>query len=156
MTLAFAIALGLHQLAVIIWVGGMFFAHMALRPAIKDVVRAPDRLVLMLAVLRRFFPWVWVSIILLWGTGAWGFLIVLRGAAPPHVHLMMGFGAAMTAIFTYIFAFPYRKLQIAVEMENWSWAGAKLALIRRLIFINLILGLLTALAGSAGRLLLAG
>jgi uncharacterized membrane protein len=156
MRVALVIALGLHQLATLIWVGGMFFAHMALRPAVKEVVKAPDRLLLMAAVFRRFFAWVWVAIILLWGTGIWIFLAAFNAKPPLHVHLMMGIAAVMTAIFVYIHVFPYRKLKIAIEMESWSWAGTKLALIRRLILVNMVLGLLTALVGSAGRLVLAG
>jgi uncharacterized membrane protein len=156
MTLALAIALGFHQLATIVWVGGMFFAHVALRPAVKEVVKAPDRLLLMLGVFRRFFRWVWVAIVLLWGSGLWSFLVVSKGQAPLHVHLMMGLAVVMTAIFVYIYAVAFRKLKIAIAYENWPWAGAKLALIRRLILVNLILGLTAALMGSAGRLVLTG
>jgi uncharacterized membrane protein len=156
MTLTLAIALGLHQLATIVWVGGMFFAHLALRPAVKEFVKVPDRLLLMRAVFRRFFPWVWVAILLLWTSGLWVFLAVAQGKAGPHVHTMMGLAAVMTVVFVYIYAIPYRKLKAAIELENWSWAGAKLALIRRLILVNLILGMITALAGSTGRFVLAG
>jgi len=156
MTVGIAIALGLHQLATIIWVGGMFLAHMALRPAAKASVKVPDRLLLMRGVFARFFPWVWVSILLLWGSGLWVFLVAFKAKAPLHVHVMMGIAAIMTLVFVYIYAFPYRKLKVAIEYENWSWAAAKLALIRRLILVNLVLGLITALAGSSGRLLLGG
>ena len=156
MTLGLAFALALHQLATIVWIGGMFFAHMALRPALKELVKGPERAALMLGVFRRFFPWVWVSILLLWGSGFWYFMAAFKGKAGLHVHLMMGIALLMTLIFVYIYAFPYRKLQIAVERENWGWAGAKVALIRKLILVNLLLGLVTAVAGSAGSLILAG
>ncbi len=153
---ALAIAFGLHQLATVVWVGGMFFAHMALRPAAKEEVKVPERLFLMAAVFRRFFPWVWVAIVLLWGTGAWIILGAFKGGLALHVHLMMGIAAVMTAIFVYIYASPYRKLKLAIETKDWSWAAAKVALIRRLILVNMLFGLLTALVGSAGRLILAG
>lgn len=156
MTLPLAIAFGLHQLATVVWVGGMFFAHMALRPAAQAVIRVPDRLRLMQDVFRRFFPWVWVAILLLWGSGLWIVLAVFKGQAAPHVHVMMGIGTVMTAIFIYIHALPYRRLKLAVNEENWPLAGARLALIRRLISVNLVLGLITALTGSAGRYLIAG
>ena len=45
----------LHLLAVLLWVGGMFFAHFILRPAAVEALEAPQRLKLMDAVLRRFF-----------------------------------------------------------------------------------------------------
>lgn len=156
MTLPISIAFGLHQLATIVWVGGMFFAHMALRPAAQAVVKAPDRLLLMQGVFRRFFPWVWVAILLLWASGLWIFLVVFKGQAALHVHVMMGIGTAMTAIFIYIWSFPYRKLKMALDAQNWPLAGAQLAVIRRLIAVNLVLGLITALTGSAGRYLTGG
>jgi uncharacterized membrane protein len=150
-----ATAFGLHQLATVVWVGGMFFAHMALRPAVSEVVQAPERLRLMLNVFRRFFPWVWAAVLLLWGSGLWVFLAVLQGRAPGHVHLMMGIGTVMTAIFVSIYTLPYVRLRRAVQREDWPSAAASLALIRRLIGINLVLGLIAALAGAAGSYVLA-
>jgi uncharacterized membrane protein len=156
MSFALAIAFGLHQLATIVWVGGMFFAHMALRPAAQEVFKAPDRLLLMQGVFRRFFPWVWVSLLILWGSGLWAFLGVLQGKAGLHVRAMMGVATVMTAIFSYLYAFPYGQLKTAIREEDWPRAAAELALIRRLIAVNLALGLITALVGSAGRYVLAG
>jgi len=156
MTLALAVALGLHQLAAIIWVGGMFFAHMVLRPAAHEGVKAPDRLLLMLGVFRRFFAWVWVSILLLWGTGLWVFLVPFGGKAATHIHLMTGIAAAMTVIFVFIYVLRYRGFRRAIQGQDWTRAGSALAAIRRLIAVNLVLGLITALAGSAGRYVLLG
>jgi uncharacterized membrane protein len=154
MTLTLAVALGTHQLAAIVWVGGMFFAHVVVRPALQEVVKAPDRLLLMLGVLRRFFPWVWVAIALLWGSGLWIVLAASEGGAPLHIRLMMGLAGVMTVIFAYIYSFPFRKLKTAVGDQNWPVAGSRLALIRRLILVNLVLGLTTVLTGSAGGLVL--
>jgi uncharacterized membrane protein len=151
MTLSIAVAFGLHQLAAIIWVGGMFLAHLALRPAAKEALKGSERLQLMRGVFRRFFPWVWACILTLWGTGAWVFLVPLQSKVGPHVHLMMGLGALMTIIFLYISFSPYRKFRLALEHEDFGRAGAKLGLIRTLILVNLLLGLIAALAGSAGR-----
>ena len=108
MTFRLAIAFGLHQLATVVWVGGMFFAHMALRPAAQEVVKAPDRLLLMQGVFRRFFPWVWVSLLILWGSGLWAFLAVLQGQAGLHVHAMMGVATVMTAHLQLPLRLPLR------------------------------------------------
>ena len=48
----------LHLLGVIVWVGGMFVAYMALRPAAVEVLEPYQRLPLMKRTLDRFFPWV--------------------------------------------------------------------------------------------------
>ena len=52
----------LHLLSVLIWVGGMFFAYMILRPAAVEVLEPPPRLRLWANVFGRFFPWVWASV----------------------------------------------------------------------------------------------
>ena len=49
----------IHLLAVLIWVGGMFFAYVVLRPAAVEVLQPPERLRLWESVFRRFFNWVW-------------------------------------------------------------------------------------------------
>ena len=35
-----------HILGVTVWVGGMFFAYMALRPASVELLETPERLIL--------------------------------------------------------------------------------------------------------------
>jgi len=64
-----ALAFTLHLLAVVIWVGGMFFAYMALRPVAGTLLEPPVRQALWAGVFKRFFPWVWASIVVLLGTG---------------------------------------------------------------------------------------
>jgi len=44
----------IHLLSVIVWIGGMVFAHFFLRPALTPLA-APDRVRLMHDVLGRFF-----------------------------------------------------------------------------------------------------
>ena len=156
MSLVLAAAFGLHQLATVVWVGGMFFAHLVLRPAVAEVMQGPDRVRLMAGIFRRFFPWVWTAVALLWGSGLWLLLGVLHGRGGAHVHVMMGIATVMTAIFVGLFAFPYRQFRLAVASGDWPLAAAKLTLIRRLIGVNLVLGLTTAVVGAAGPYVHAG
>ncbi len=144
-----SVAITLHLFATIVWVGGMFFAHMALRPAASQLLEPPQRLPLLHGVLGRFFPWVWISIVLILGSGYWIFLGILGGQAALHVHLMQGTGLLMVAIFCFIYFVPYRRMGTALKSGDLPVAGARMALIRRLIGINLILGLGTALLGVA-------
>jgi len=51
----------IHLLAVLIWVGGMFFAYVVLRPATAEALDLPQRMNLWAVVLRLFFNWVWAS-----------------------------------------------------------------------------------------------
>ncbi|MEA3275131.1 MAG: CopD family protein [Pseudomonadota bacterium] len=150
MSYQWALAIALHQLGTIVWVGGMFFAHMALRPAANELLDPPQRLPLMLRVFDRFFPWVWVAIGLLWAGGFWIFLGVYGGKVGMYVHAMMGIAAIMTALFGFIWFVPYRRMKAAVARSDWPDAGAHLALIRKVILTNLLLGLVTAVLGAAG------
>ncbi len=61
----------LHLLAVVAWVGGMFFAHFCLRPAAVEVLEPPARLPLMLAALRRFLGAMKASRCRWWCLQAW-------------------------------------------------------------------------------------
>ena len=60
-------AVSLHILAAIVWIGGMFFAVLVLRPSAFPL-EPPDRLALWRRVFQRFFSWVWLSLALLLGT----------------------------------------------------------------------------------------
>ncbi len=155
MSMQWPLALALHQLGTLIWIGGMFFAHFVLRPVANERLAPPERLPLMLAVFDRFFPLVWVAIALLWGSGLWVFLALAGARMGWHVHAMMTLAALMTLIFVYIWFSPYRALARAVAQADWPAAAAHLALIRRLIATNLTLGLVTALLGAAGPTLIA-
>jgi len=154
MNLKLAIPLLLHQLASIVWIGGMFFSHFFLRPVLKRSLEPPARIQLALGVFRRFFPWVWVCIAILWISGAWVAIVISKAKIGLHVLAMAGTALAMTLIFAYLFAFPYRKLRIAVDYENWRWASAKFSQIRKLMAVNLGLGLTTVAIASAGPLAL--
>ena len=52
----------LHLFGIVVWVGGMFFAYMVLRPVAADVLQPPERLRLWNGVFSRFFNWVWLAI----------------------------------------------------------------------------------------------
>ncbi len=146
------LSLFLHVLSVVVWVGGMFFAYMTLRPVAASVLEPPQRLTLWAGVFDRFFPWVWVSVLLILASGL--YMLHLMGAgAPKYAYLMLVLGVAMIVIFGQVFFSPYKKLKRAVAAQDWPAGGAALAQIRRLIGINLIIGLATIAVVFAGRAL---
>lgn len=148
------IALLVHLLGSIIWIGGMFFAYVALRPAAARLLEPPQRLALWSETLARFFLWVWVSIVAIHGSGfhMLGTAYGMR-AAPLYVLAMFGIAAVMTAIFAYIYFVPYKALVIGVGNSNWKQAGAAMNRIRALVATNLTLGLLTVAVAVIGGLL---
>ncbi len=147
------IAYLLHVLGVVVWVGGMFFAYLALRPVAASVLEPPQRLTLWAGVFDKFFPWVWLSVALILATGL-HLLMVFGGlAAPHHALAMLALGIVMMLIFGHVYFAPYRKLKRAVAGQDWKAGGAALGQIRQLIDINLILGLVTIAVVFVGRAL---
>ena len=143
----------LHLLAIIVWLGGMTFAHFFLRPAVASL-DLPVRLRLMHEVLGRFFHAVLVASLLALGTGVWMLGRVAKQVAqaggsfnmPLGWTVMLVLGVLMVAIFMHIRFALYKRLGCAVAASEWAAGGAALAQIRRWVGINLALGLLIVLA----------
>ncbi|MFZ0107046.1 MAG: CopD family protein [Thiobacillus sp.] len=145
------LSLLLHVLGVVVWVGGMFFAYMALRPVAASVLEPPQRLTLWAGVFGKFFPWVWASVLLILLTGLHMLMVFGGASAPLYALAMLLIGLVMMAIFGHVFFAPYRKLKAAVAAADWKAGGAALGQIRMLIGINLSLGLLTIAVVFIGR-----
>ena len=148
-----SIAIVLHLLPAVIWVGGMFFAYMALRPVAASQLEPPARLSLWVGVFNRFFPWVFASIALILASGLWIVYAVFGGFAATglYVHVMLVLGILMMLIFFHVFFAPFKRLKQSVAKEDWPNGGRYLAQIRMLIGINLLLGLFTIAVASGGR-----
>ncbi len=142
-----------HLLAAVIWVGGMFFAYNALRPAAAQVLEPPLRLELWVQVFRRFFIWAWLSIAILLATGYWMLFNYFGGfaSAGMHIHIMHGSGLLMVAIYLHVFFVPYRRLKQAVIIQDYPLAGAQLNQIRQLVGLNTVIGLIVIIVASAGQ-----
>ena len=147
-----AVAVTLHALSAIVWVGGMFFAHQALRPA-AVVLEPGPRLLLWACTLGRFFTWVIVAIVLLLLTGFAMVFDVFGGFAGVglYVQLMMGIGILMMLLFLHLYFAPWRRFQAAVGRQDWAEGGRQLGQIRMVVTINLVLGLIVVAIGSSGR-----
>jgi uncharacterized membrane protein len=146
------LGLVVHVLGAIVWVGGMFFAYVVLRPVAGEMEPGP-RLVLWRGVFRRFFPWVWASVLglLLSGYGMLFFGLGGFAGAGLHVHLMQAIGLLMIALFLHLYYVPWRRLQRASDQGDSAAAARQLNQIRRIVAINLALGLITSAIGASGR-----
>jgi uncharacterized membrane protein len=144
--------LAAHILGALFWVGGMAFAYTMLRPA-AGALEGPVRLTLWRDVFKRFLPWVGISIVALLISG-YGMMFLVYGGfarAPLFVHVMQGTGILMMLIYLHLYFAPWRRLQKLVQAADWQNAGKQLAMIRKLVAINLALGVITVLIGSTGR-----
>ena len=146
------LALAVHVLGAVVWVGGMFAAYLCLRPA-AGILEAPQRLRLWRGFFRKFFPWVWASVVLLLASGYWMIPNYFGGFAnaPPYVDWMQALGWIMILLYVYMFHGPWLKFKRAVDAEDWPAAGAQLNRIRQVIMVNLPLGLIVVIIGGTGR-----
>ena len=140
----------IHLLSIVVWVGGMVFAHFFLRPATQALEPAV-RVRLMHDVLERFFAAVLVAVVLMLASGVWMIgnfarQVVQSGgsfAMPLGWTVMATLGLVMAAIFGHIRFALYKRLQRAVAATDWSTGGKALIGIRTGGGINLALGVLT-------------
>ena len=145
-------ALILHILSAVVWVGGMFFALLVLRPATGPLEPAA-RLALWERVFSRFFGWVFAAIVLLLASGyamVFGVFAGFRGIGV-HVHIMQATGIVMMLLFFHLYFASWRRFRAALARDDRAQAARQLNQIRWIVAINLILGLLTVAIGSSGR-----
>ena len=146
----------LHLLSIIVWVGGMSFAHFFLRPALS-ALEAPARVILMHAVLERFFATVLYMTGIALVSGIWMMVIFSGQAAQAGVSatpplgwtIMAALGMLMVAIFGHIRFVLFKRLHEAVLADKWAVAAAALASIRSWVRINLGLAILVVVAVAA-------
>lgn len=138
----------LHVLAIVAWVGGMFFVMLALRPAAQSL-EPPLRLTLMRDALGRFFSVVTASAVISFVTGIWMIGRVARASVqsgagfsmPLEWHLMTALGILMIVVYAVIRLRHFRALDRSVQGRDWTAAGTALAGIRMGVHVNAALAL---------------
>jgi uncharacterized membrane protein len=133
--------LAVHVLCAVIWVGGMFFAYVVLRPSLS-VLEPIQRIALHTQVFRRFFLVVWHVMPLILVSG---FAVLFGFYGGPasvgwNVQLMMLLGLIMSAVFLLIVFGPYARFRRTTDRNT---TAASMDRIRKLIAVNLVLGVVT-------------
>ena len=147
-----ALLLALHLLSAVFWVGGMVFAYWVLRPA-AGPLDPPVRLPLWRRVFGIFLPWVGVSIAVLLVTGYAMLIFYFRGfaAAPLYINVMQGLGILMMLLYLHLIFAPWRRFCAALDLNLLPEAAKWLNQIRRIVAINLALGIVVVIVGGTGR-----
>ena len=134
-----------HLISAMIWVGGMFFALFALSPAAALALEPAPRLRLMTITLGNFFRMVAVAVLLILASG---FALLGRMdffSAPLGWKIMTILGLVMAMVFLYIYRVLYASLKENVSEERWAEAGVAMNAIRRLVVMNLCLGIVVVM-----------
>mgnify|MGYP002776580594 CR=1 FL=1 len=147
----------LHILSIVVWIGGMVFAHFFLRPVLGAFEPAV-RVRLMHAVLGRFFSAVLAAIAVTLVSGLWMIGNVAKQVVQTGAHfsmplawtVMATLGIVMMLIFGHIRFALYKRLSQAVQAADWSAGAAVLAKIRISVLVILGLGLLFVLVTLLG------
>jgi uncharacterized membrane protein len=142
----------LHVLGAVLWVGGMAFALLAMRPALATLEPA-QRQAVHAAAFARFIRLVWHAMPILLVTGyllLFGWYGGFVGSAW-HIHAMHLLGLVMAGVFLTIALGPWRELRAALAREDRPAAGAAIERMRQLVLGNLVLGLLTVAVAAWGR-----
>lgn len=142
----------IHLLAAILWVGGIFLVYKVFRP-VALTLAPPLRLQMFNSVFSRFFPWVWVFIVLIVVSGYVDWLVRFGGFeyAPLYMKLMHLIGWVMIALFAWLYFKLYKSFKQLVADEAYAEAGSLLHnKMRPIIIVNLVLGLLEGVIGVSG------
>ncbi len=144
MNILYGLLKALHVLCAVVWVGGMAFAYVVLRPSLS-VLEPAQRIALHGQIFRRFFLIIWHAMPVIVLTGFIMIFAVFGGMASVAwpVHVMLLLGLVMSAIFLAIFFGPYRTFRTAP-------GPAPLDTIRKLIGINLVIGVVTIVVAALG------
>ena len=130
------------MLSAVVWVGGMAFALLVLRPALpvsippqSNGAACPGVPALLPDDLARDAALLLTGYWMLFGLG--GFV-----AANWDVHMMHLLGLAMAAVFVAIWFGPYQRFR--------AGQGRAMSVIRPMIFANMLLGLATVVIAALG------
>ncbi len=131
-----------HVLAIVLWVGGMAFAHYVLRPAVQPL-EPPLRLPLLQRALQRFLALAGAAVIVAVASGAVMIGLAHAGggfAMPWTWSVMAAVGLLMAAVYAHVRFALYPRLARAVAAQDWPGGAAAMGRLRAWVAFNLALG----------------
>jgi uncharacterized membrane protein len=146
-----------HLLAVVAWVGGMFFVLVCLRPA-SLVLPAPERVRLLHAALGRFLAVVAWSAAVALATGAAMTALAWQAAVraglafnvPLDWLVMSGAFVGMALVFLHVRLALFPRVGAAMAQGLWQPAAVALGRIRAEVLVNLVLGVFVVVVMRLG------
>ena len=138
----------LHLVAAIVWMGGMTFMLLALKPAAMALLEPQPRARLMAVVWQRFFVMVLIAIVVLLATGTHLYTAAFKatkaatgvGSVALGWNGMLVLGVAMVLIFGHIYFAGFKRFKRAAAAAEWPVAAKAAAQIQTLVLTNFGLG----------------
>ena len=128
----------IHLLCVVLWVGGMAFLLLTLRPS-ASAIDPSARLVLQGAVFRRFFRTIWQVMPMAIVSGLLLLILLYSHQKMPwEVMVMQTGGVLMAAIFIGMVLVPNKRFQAKLAAGTATAEDA--VPVRRLIWLSLGIG----------------
>lgn len=144
-------ALALHMLASVLWMGGLFFALVVLRPAL-DGLSEDERRRLWGRLLPRAFAVAWICVVILLVTG-YGVLYFgyegLAGAGT-HVRIMEWLGLVMFLMFGWMYFRPFRQFMQALAEDDRQRQAVEMVRLKGANGLILALGLIVLALAATG------
>ena len=146
-----------HLLSIVVWVGGLFFVIVCLRPALRGL-DGPTKLRFASEVLGRFLTIVNMAVALVLGSGLAMLWLAVREAKSPGLsfnmpldwYAMIGLGLVMMAIFGHLRGVLFKRLDRAVKAGDWAAGAAAFEPIPGWLVVNLVLGVIVIVAMRLG------
>ncbi len=138
--------LTLHTIGAVLWIGGMGYALIVLRPAI-GVLEPAAQMQMHMQSLRRFLRLTWHVMPLVLVSG-WIMVFTLYGGfahLPWAVNAMQLTALVMAGVFAYLALGPFKRFRRAIRP-----GPELLGRMRRLMLVNLALGTLVLVFASIG------
>lgn len=144
----------LHILAIIVFLGGLFFATVVFQPLARGL-DSETASSLWQPMLSRFFAWGWVSLLLILATGISLVFLKFGGySGTPMIHRAnMAIGIPAIALFVYVFFGPWQQYRRTTLRRDWTAAHKAITRLQVVMRIILVLGLVAAVVSAAGRYL---
>ena len=147
-----ALLLAVHLVGAALWVGGMGYAIMVLRPSLP-VIEPAARAALLVEAHRRFLRIVWamMPLVLLSGYGLMFWVLGGFRGVGWAVHVMHTVGLVMGGLFLVIWFGPFQAMRRAMAAGELPAAMAANERLRKLIGINFSLGVVALALGGFAR-----
>jgi uncharacterized membrane protein len=149
-----SIALSIHIVAIVVWLGGLFLLSVVLPPTIRDL---DTKLAMSVwsRILSGFLVWGSASLIVIVATGV--VLVNLRFGGFSHMPIVhrwnMMIGLPAIALYAYLYLVVWRRYHRAMSCGDSQAAERSALAVRRVMGVILILGLGASVVSAAGHYL---